>query len=117
VILFNRNEMSTSRTREIPAIPIVSQAIGALAVGALAVGRLAIGRARIRQLEVDELVVRRLRVTEKLQVPPTSSGAESWKPVGRVVSSIETQLKDVYAKRRRGNPADGFHLDGRKQGR
>jgi hypothetical protein len=87
VILFNRNEMSTSRTREIPAISIVSQAIGALAVGALAVGaltvgalaigRLAIGRARIRQLEIDELVVRRLRVTEKLQVPPTSSGAES----------------------------------------
>jgi hypothetical protein len=109
MISFNRNEMSTSRTREIPAISIVSQAIGALAVGALAVGaltvgalaigRLAIGRARIRQLEIDELVVRRLRVTEKLQVPPTPPGAESEQPAGCVVSSIETQLKDVYAKR------------------
>lgn len=81
------NASGTPDTRKIPAIRAVSQAvgalavgavaIGALAVGALAIGRLAIGRARIRQPEIDELVVRRLRVTEKLQVPPTRPGAES----------------------------------------
>ena len=49
-------------------------AIGALAIGAVAIGRLAIGRARIRRLEIDELVVRRLRITERLQTPDTSAG-------------------------------------------
>jgi hypothetical protein len=49
-------------------------AAGALAVGAVAIGRLAIGRARIRRLEIDELVVRHLRVSEKLEVPPKSAG-------------------------------------------
>jgi hypothetical protein len=44
-------------------------AIGALAIGAVAIGRLAIGRARIRRVEIDELVVRRLRITERLQTP------------------------------------------------
>ena len=47
-----------------------------VAVGALAVGRLAVGQARIRRVEIDELVVRRLRITEELQVPhnPDSKG-------------------------------------------
>jgi hypothetical protein len=44
-------------------------AIGALAIGALAIGRLMVGRARIRSVVIDELVVRRLRITEELQVP------------------------------------------------
>lgn len=95
MISFNRNEMNASGTpgiREVPAIRAISQAIGALAVGAvaigalavgaLAIGRLAIGRARIRQLEIDELVVRCLRVTEKLQIPPAPPDAENWQPVG-----------------------------------
>jgi hypothetical protein len=46
-------------------------ALAAVAVGALAIGRLSIGRARIRRLEIDELAVRRLRVTESLDVSPT----------------------------------------------
>jgi hypothetical protein len=46
-------------------------AIGALAIGAVAISRLAVGRARIRKLEIDELVVRRLRITERLQTPDT----------------------------------------------
>jgi len=48
--------------------------LGALAIGALAIGAVAIGRARIRRLEIDELVVRRLRITEHLQVPGASAG-------------------------------------------
>jgi len=73
-------EMNASHTRKTPATRAVSQAlgalaigvvaIGALAVGAIAIGRLAIGRARIRRLEIDELIVRRLRVSEALHVPP-----------------------------------------------
>ena len=51
-----------------------SRAVGSLAVGAVAVGRLVVGRARIRRLEIDELVVRRLRVTDELTVPPESDG-------------------------------------------
>lgn len=58
------------------ALAIGAAAIGAVAVGALAVGRLAVGRAGIRRVEIDELVVRRLRITEELQVPhgPDSKG-------------------------------------------
>jgi hypothetical protein len=52
------------------ACAVGAAALGALALGAVAIGRLAIGRARIRRLDIDELVVRRLRVTEGLQVPP-----------------------------------------------
>jgi hypothetical protein len=75
VISLNRIGTRTSQTREIQMAGVVSQGIGAPAVGALAiaavaVGRLAIRRTRIRQLEIDELVVRRLRVTEKLQISP-----------------------------------------------
>ena len=51
------------------AAAIGAAALGAVAVGALAVGRLAVGQARIRRVEIDELVVRRLRITEELQVP------------------------------------------------
>ena len=61
----------------IGAIALGAVALGALAIGALAIGRLAIGRARIRRLEIDELVVRRLQVTEQLEIP-LKSGPESW---------------------------------------
>jgi len=44
-------------------------AVGAVAIGALAIGKLVIERARIRRLEIDELVVRRLRVSEELDIP------------------------------------------------
>ena len=40
-----------------------------MALGALVIGRLVIGRARIRRLEIDDLVVRRLRITEGMQIP------------------------------------------------
>jgi hypothetical protein len=53
------------------ALAVGALAVGALAIGAVAIGRLVIGRARIRRLEIDELVVRKLRVTENLQPPPT----------------------------------------------
>jgi hypothetical protein len=53
----------------IGAIAIGALSLGALAIGALAIGGLAIGRARIRCVEIDELVVRRLRVTEDVQLP------------------------------------------------
>lgn len=52
----------------IGVLAISAVAVGALAIGALAIGRLVIGRARIRRLEIDELVVRRLRITEDLQM-------------------------------------------------
>jgi hypothetical protein len=65
--------------RDVPALAVGAQAlgalalgaiaVGALAVGALAIGRLTIGRARMRHVEIDELVVRKLRVTDELQVP------------------------------------------------
>jgi hypothetical protein len=58
-------------------------AIGALAIGAVAIGRLAIGRARIRRVEIDELVVRRLRITEQLQVPGASVGDDARSMLGR----------------------------------
>jgi len=77
-------EANTFRIRELPTTSVVARAFGALAVGAIAIGavavaavaigRLAIGRARIRRLEIDELVVRNLRVTEALQVPPKLDG-------------------------------------------
>jgi hypothetical protein len=73
-------ERDDSRSRELRTTRVPAQAfgalalgavaIGALALGALAIGRLAIGRARIRRLEIDELLVRQLRVTEELSVPP-----------------------------------------------
>ncbi|HEX6072930.1 MAG TPA: hypothetical protein VFY95_07980 [Sphingomicrobium sp.] len=72
-------ETSGRRSRALRAASVGAQAVGALALGAiaigalalaaLAIGRLAIGRARIGRLEIDDLVVRRLRVTEGLQVP------------------------------------------------
>jgi hypothetical protein len=55
--------------KAIGALAVGAFAIGALAIGAVVIGRLAIGRTRIRRLEVDELVVRRLRITDELQVP------------------------------------------------
>jgi hypothetical protein len=64
--------VSAVGAKTIWAVAIGAFAIGALAIGALAIGRLAIGRARIRRIEVDDLVVRRLRITEDLQVPDKS---------------------------------------------
>jgi len=52
------------------AVAIGAAALGAVAVGALAIGRLMIGRAQIRRVEIDELVVRKLRITEELRIPP-----------------------------------------------
>ena len=64
-------------TRAGPALTLGAAALGAIAVGALAIGAvaigtLAIGRARIRRLEIDELVVRRLRIVEALEAPPSA---------------------------------------------
>ena len=53
----------------IGALAIGAVAFGAFAIGALAIGSLAIGRTRIRRIEIDDLVVRRLRITEEIQVP------------------------------------------------
>ena len=55
--------------KAIGALAIGAFAFGALAIGALAIGSLAIGRTRIRRVEIDDLVVRRLRITDELQVP------------------------------------------------
>jgi hypothetical protein len=55
--------------KAIGALAVGAVAIGALAIGALAIGRLTIGRTRIRRIEVDDLVVRRLYITEELQIP------------------------------------------------
>jgi hypothetical protein len=63
--------------RAATALAVLAVAAGAFAIGALAIGRLAIGRARVRRLEIDDLVVRRLRVTEALDVP---SGARADQP-------------------------------------
>jgi len=57
--------------RAVGTLALAAVAVGALAIGALAIGRLAIGRAHVRRLEIDELVVRRLRVIEQLQTPPS----------------------------------------------
>jgi len=69
---FRSREVRTSSTvaQAVGAAAFGVVAVGALAMGAVAIGRLAIARARIRRLEIDELVVRNLRVTETLQVPP-----------------------------------------------
>ena len=64
-------------TSAIGSVVIGALAVGALAIGAIAIGRLVIGRARIRRLEIDELVVRRLRITEEVQVPVTTQRVES----------------------------------------
>lgn len=65
--LTHRSERVGSKA--IGALAVGAVAIGALAIGALAIGRLTIGRTRIRRIEVDDLVVRRLYITEELQVP------------------------------------------------
>lgn len=54
----------------IGVLALGAAAVGALAIGALAIGKLAVGRARVRRLDIDELVIRKLRVTEELQLPP-----------------------------------------------
>ena len=56
-------------TKVIGTLAVGAIAIGALAIGALAIGRLSIGRVRIRRVEIDDLVVRRLRVTDELELP------------------------------------------------
>jgi hypothetical protein len=76
-----RQESTAARSRDpgtmggaalaLGAAALGAIAVGALAIGAVAIGRLAIGRARIRRLEIDELVVRRLRIIEALEDPPS----------------------------------------------
>ena len=84
-----RERPTTSVASAVGALALGAIAIGVLAVGAVAIGRLAIGRARIRRLEIDELVVRKLRITEALQVPakpdcaPNSDPATSETDVNR----------------------------------
>jgi len=38
----------------------------------LTAGRLAIGRARIKRMEIDELVVKKIRITDSLEMPGTA---------------------------------------------
>jgi hypothetical protein len=76
--IFHRKDSSASRALAVGAQALGALAIGALAIGAVAIGRLAIGRARIRRLEIDELIVRKLRVAESLELPPTPrSGSDA----------------------------------------
>jgi hypothetical protein len=56
-------------TKAIGTLAIGAIAIGALAIGALAIGYLSIGRARLRRVEIGDLVVRRLRITDELELP------------------------------------------------
>jgi len=56
-------------TQAIGMLAVGAIALGALAIGAMAVGYLSIGRARIRRVEIGDLVVRRLRITEELELP------------------------------------------------
>jgi hypothetical protein len=56
----------------IGSLALGAVAIGAMAIGALVIGRLVIGRARIRRLEIDDLVVRRIHITEGMQMPGKS---------------------------------------------
>lgn len=58
------------------SLAVAAVAVGALALGALAVGRLFVGRARIRHLEIDELVVRRIRVVDRISLPPPERGED-----------------------------------------
>jgi hypothetical protein len=69
-------QASRNALRAFGAVSLGAVALGVLAIGALAIGRLAIGRARIKRLEIDELIVRRLRVTEEIGIPP-KPGPES----------------------------------------
>ena len=55
------------------ALALGAVAIGTIALGVVAIGRLVIGRAKIRRLEIDELVVRRIRVTDSLETPDSTS--------------------------------------------
>lgn len=85
-ILLVRGTMLRSRSRALSRLAVGSSAvgagtlgalaIGALALGALAIGRLAVGRARVKRLEIEELVVRRLRITEALDVPSATQSQE-----------------------------------------
>ena len=65
-----QSRITGGRSRAWGALALGAIAVGALAVGAVVIGRLVIGRARIRRLDIDELVVRKLHVTDELQVPP-----------------------------------------------
>jgi hypothetical protein len=75
----------------IGALAMGALAIGALAIGRLMVGRLMVGRARILRVEIDDLVVRRLRITEEMQVPdnPEPSHLERRVPATRAISAAQ----------------------------
>ena len=87
---------STAVSQAIGAAALAAVAIGALAIGALAIGRLAIGRARIRRLEIDELVVRKVRVTEALQLP---AKPEARRLIGAAETLVESQRSAGHARR------------------
>jgi hypothetical protein len=70
------NEIARMRIRalaigaqSVGAVALGALAIGALALGVVVVGRLVIGRAKIRHLQIDDLVVKRLQVTDSLEIP------------------------------------------------
>jgi len=69
---YRRVRSAPAGSRVLGALALGAIAVGALAIGALAIGRLSVGRARFRRVEIDELVVRKLRVTDRLQAPATS---------------------------------------------
>ena len=56
-------------TKALGTLAIGAIAVGAFAIGALSIGLLSIGRARLRRVEIGDLVVRRLRITDELELP------------------------------------------------
>ena len=94
-------ETNVSRAREIQTIRIAAQqsahwrsggSIGALAVGEIAIGRSAIGLPNPSPGHRRACLVRRLAVTEKLQLPPSPDSGDQ--PDGRC-SAIYTWLSSV----------------------
>jgi len=79
-------------TAALGSMLIGAAAVGALALGALSIGRLFVGRARIRRLDIDELVVRRIRVTEQLTPPSTSTSTS-----GVVSQTVGVSAEVAYA--------------------
>jgi hypothetical protein len=70
----NKNDLSAMRLGALAmgAFAVGALALGALALGAVPIGRLAVGRARIKRMEIDELVVKKIRITDSLEMPGTA---------------------------------------------
>jgi hypothetical protein len=88
-------------TTAIGSVVVGALAIGALAIGAVAIGRLLIGRARIRRLEIDELVVRRLRITDEVQVPSNLESRNDKVPAHEADLSLRHERREVGLEPRR----------------